>query len=322
MILKKIYRNKRGGYLRHQIKNHRRELVFSNGKIINARSNFLGEGLPRFLLKRHLIEMQKFLQLEYQLDRFRGKLSTYLVDNGYLKSHSVEQVLGDYFHRIAMKMFLAEKGEWESIKSEPEGDDFSGVQLDLAPILMRGVFKLKDLSCFREEKGRMAVTVNQPQKELFTRLKKPDQTLFEFLKKHPKSSVGETTAYLSYSANILWQKIYLFYLLGWLEFVSPQTMSEKDHLIETVNHLYKLIAQNNGNYYDLFGISEDTPPEGIRPAIIKLINTLNPAKINAIEDPDLRDKAQTILTAINNSSAILLNKSRRNSYDQRIKRPE
>jgi curved DNA-binding protein CbpA len=314
-VLRKIFLEKITGELTIKGENYEKNLYFSDGNLIFAKTNVLHERLGEVLFKLGKIDQTQFWDIHKLITGQKNKLGKILVDNNFISQKDLFFGLMSQVRVIALSTFSLTSGEWEFSSVLPEISDDSRFKIELPGIFAEGTQRFKSLPLFKNNFFKRTLQTKPLSAEISSFLKSEDIELFKKLNAHTKEPVEIIATEIGLADELFWQKLALFFLLNLLEFVDSAVDKELSKNLADLVVLHDRLKEQDMDYYELFNLKNSATFNEIRDVYYQYAKKFHPDRLGEAPNPEMREKANFVFARINKAFEILSNEGKRREYD-------
>jgi tetratricopeptide (TPR) repeat protein len=317
LMLKKILKDKSSGELIVVGKNFTRNLFFSEGDLIFARTDVIEERLGEILFKIGKINRDQFLSINELITAQNERIGKILVQQKILNQRDLFFALVYQLRAIATSTFSLVSGEWNFVNKAPEVPGDSQFRVQLAGIITEGTNRLGSISYFRNKfyyKAPKAAPIPDSMKEFLSNYELDFYNELIQFKNLPNSHIIPK---MKIAEDIFWKKVVLFYLLNIIDFVDAAVDKELDKNLEEILKLYEQVKLGRSDYYEILGVQHTANYNEIKNAYFDYAKKYHPDRITSAPDPDIKEKANYVFAEINKAYDTLGNPDKKKVYDSK-----
>ncbi len=329
-LLREINENKLTGILRLERGNIIKEIYFSDGEPINARSNMTRETLGRVLLDRGYISQEDYNQSLEMMGKTGKKHGEILMEMGVLPIGLKKALQMQAEDRI-LDVFTWEEGTYRFIERKDISKLIESLNLNSAKIIYEGVIKKAPISIlenimreyskkklvFNESSPILTRTNIRPSHLEFLRLFDGEKTVEEVVK---SSGMNINQASRLILIGVLLDLLHLKHEKEEIpppaeieeEVKEEETLTDRDRTM--LEALEKTITDmKKKNYLEIFNLDDDFSERDLKKNYFMLARSYHPDRFYTFH-PRVKAVAEEIFTLINEAYQILSNPSERTNY--------
>lgn len=275
----------------------RRELHFSNGNLIFARTSVIQERLGEVLYKMGSIDEPTFARLRQEIGSTQEKTGKLLFSWGAITQKTLYAALIQQVRTIATQSFLLNQGRWHFENREPDIPKDSHFFVALEDIISAGCDLVEHIAYYRDGYARYRIRTRPglvPAEHLMDNI-----GLWSLITREPDLIPQKILGKLKSSELLVWRNLLRYYLLGLLDFLEAPEERDAPRIAEEVLALSRRIQEESPSPYTLLGVSAKDTDEAIRKAYFGLARRFHPDRLSNLPDPGIRDKATQVLAAVN-----------------------
>lgn len=275
----------------------RRELHFTNGNLIFARTSVIQERLGEVLYKMGSITEQTFARLRQEIGSSNEKTGKLLVSWGAITQQILYAALLQQIRTIATQSFLLNQARWNFEPREPDVPKDSRFFIALEDIIGAGCDQLEHIAFYRDGYARHRIRTRPgllPAAHLLDTF-----GLWQLISREPGLIPQKIPGKLDIPDLVVWRGLLRYYLLGLLDFLEAPEERDAPRIAEEILALSRRIQEEAPTPYTLLGVTAKDGDEAIRKAYFALARRFHPDRLNNLPDPGIRDKATQVLAAIN-----------------------
>jgi tetratricopeptide (TPR) repeat protein len=317
LMLKKILKDKSSGELIVAGKNFTKNLFFSEGDLIFAKSDVIEERLGEILFKIGKINRNQFLSINELITTQNERIGKILVQQQILNQRDLFFSLIYQLRTIATSTFSLVSGEWNFVNKNPGVPEDSKFKIQLAGIITEGTNKLGNISYFRNKfyyKAPNAASIPDSMKEFLSNF---ELNFYKELTQFNNLANSHIIPKMNIAEDIYWKKMVLFYLLNIFDFVDVTVDKELDRNLEEILKLYEQVKSGRSDYYEILGVQHTANYNEIKNAYFNYAKKYHPDRISSAPDPEIKEKANYVFAEINKAYETLGNPDKKNAYDSK-----
>lgn len=315
LILKTILKDKSSGELIIRGENFEKNLYFTKGDLIFARTNLIQERLGEILFKIGKIGRAQFWNIQKLLEGKKEKIGKILVQNDILTQRDLFLALIYQVRIIAISTFSLFSGDWDFIQKIPKIPEDSNFKIDLADVITEGIKKLRNTAYYRNRYYYHSLKVNPIPGTLQETISKEIIQFAGLLKKFSNMPNEKVVSELKIPEDTYWRNVVLLFLLNIIDFVESEIEENISKNIDEIIRLYEKLRSNKLDYYDLFALKNNASIEEIKNVYFSYAKKYHPDRMSQAPDPEIKEKANFVFSEINKAYEILTNDDKRKEYD-------
>lgn len=322
LVLKRLMKDKYNGALRVDNAGAVRELFFIDSRLVYARTTIPEERLGEILCHGGKISGPQLADVLSSMakENNKEKIGKWLIQKKMLNHRDIYTGLLVQLKTIAVAALSQTSGEWSLVnENSAERENFL-FELEIPSIIAEGIDKIGRNDFFKEKLGPGKLKI-LPVSSNFQRLfSAEDNWLYARLASLEHEAISSIMDRLDLTEEFFWKKIIFFYLLNMIDFdLAPVAQPIRDEEARELEKITTALKAKELDHYELLGVSKDASPTLIKKAYYSAARRFHPDR--AVDDPELKNKANIVLAAINNAFDTLSDDIKRSAYDEKRLNP-
>jgi tetratricopeptide (TPR) repeat protein len=326
--LRRIYFRKLSGQLLFKREAVKKQLLFTNGVLVQASTNIPEERLGEVLFKLGKISGEAHSEIERYVEPGQS-LGKSLSDKGLTSQRSIDDGVAYQMREIALSLFPYFDGE--IIFQEKASLPGQGLvqRVNLPHLIEDGIRRMKFNPALQQflsgkspypKDNAFAQFLTEEEKQMLAKIKGGEES-------------GALWRSLKYNSDFFWKSLYLFYCLNLVDFrdrdqISAEEESRKEtadaaavgSLAEQLSEVAEFHDKIRGmSYYQILGVGKQASEEDIKKAYFQLARKYHPDSFDRSIPASERVKIEDVFDKITKAYHTLTNRELRKVYD--IKTP-